>query len=365
MKLRISLKLYILYLLFCKLLKEDTCIVSKEIQKTKFKSKKEKKIQCKEVNNDTKPLLKSPDFIMKPKIDFCFKELMQDPYVRKGFISAILDLPPENILNTRILPSHLERHTEDDKLSILDVRIELNSKQQIDMEMQVCMFDYWTERSTYYLGKMYVDQLGPGDPYDKLEKCIHIGILNFELFPNNNEFYSRFHLREDTNNTLYTDKLEIHVIELPKVKKKFYPDNSILQWTNFFNVENKKELDNMMNKNEYIDKACEQIIKISADEAKRIEYDAREKALRDYNTQMNSNFKKGLEEGLAIGKAEGIEEGIAMGKAEGIEEGIAMGKAEGELSIIIEFYKSGLVSLENALEKSNLTKEQFLEKINK
>lgn len=29
-------------------------------------------------------------FIMKPKVDFCFKELLSDEYVRRGFLSAIL-----------------------------------------------------------------------------------------------------------------------------------------------------------------------------------------------------------------------------------------------------------------------------------
>lgn len=32
-------------------------------------------------------------FIMKPKVDFCFKELMEDAEVRKGFIAAVLHIP--------------------------------------------------------------------------------------------------------------------------------------------------------------------------------------------------------------------------------------------------------------------------------
>ena len=29
-------------------------------------------------------------FIMEPKVDFCFKELLRDPLVRQGFIAAVL-----------------------------------------------------------------------------------------------------------------------------------------------------------------------------------------------------------------------------------------------------------------------------------
>ena len=35
---------------------------------------------------------KEQEFIMKPKVDYCFKELMQEACVRNGFISALLAL---------------------------------------------------------------------------------------------------------------------------------------------------------------------------------------------------------------------------------------------------------------------------------
>ena len=34
----------------------------------------------------------SEDFIMSPKVDFAFKELMRDEMVRKGFLSAVLNI---------------------------------------------------------------------------------------------------------------------------------------------------------------------------------------------------------------------------------------------------------------------------------
>ena len=39
----------------------------------------------------------SDNFIMLPTVDFCFKELMQNPKVRKGFIAAILGKSPGTI----------------------------------------------------------------------------------------------------------------------------------------------------------------------------------------------------------------------------------------------------------------------------
>ena len=37
------------------------------------------------------------DFVMLPTNDFCFKELMQNPKVRKGFIAGILRKDPKEI----------------------------------------------------------------------------------------------------------------------------------------------------------------------------------------------------------------------------------------------------------------------------
>ena len=43
------------------------------------------------------------EFIMKPKVDFCFKELMEDAEVRRGFTAAVLHIPPEEIAETVLL----------------------------------------------------------------------------------------------------------------------------------------------------------------------------------------------------------------------------------------------------------------------
>ena len=43
------------------------------------------------------------NFLMKPKIDFAFKEIMNDEKARIGFLSAILHLNPVDIKETRIL----------------------------------------------------------------------------------------------------------------------------------------------------------------------------------------------------------------------------------------------------------------------
>ena len=74
-------------------------------------------------------------------------------------------------------------------------------------------------------------------------------------------------------------------------------------------------------KNEAIEKAYERLQMMSQDERKRMEYEAREKALRDHNEVMLEATERGIAQGIEIGKAEGLAEGRAKGRAEGIEIG--------------------------------------------
>lgn len=67
---------------------------------------------------------------------------------------------------------------------------------------------------------MITEQIKEGEDYSEIKKCIHIGVLDFELFKDTSGFYSSFHLMEDKRHTVYSDKIEFHVIELPKLPEE-------------------------------------------------------------------------------------------------------------------------------------------------
>ena len=236
-------------------------------------------------------------FIMKPKIDFCFKELMEFAEVRRGFIAAVLGISPEEVVSTELKPTHLRVKHQKDKLGILDVHVILNGEIQIDMEIQVAQFLFWRERSLFYLSKMYSDIILAGEGYQVLEKCIHVGILDFILFEEDEEYYSCFHLWEDKRRRIYSDKLEIHIVELPKLAEREYPETALLKWARFFNAEKKEEFEMVAKTDPHIQKAYDQLLYMSGNEEKRLLYEARQKALNDYNTQMYSNWHDGYSEG--------------------------------------------------------------------
>ena len=156
----------------------------------------------------------------------------------------------------------------------------------------------WTERALFYLSKMYVDQILSGQDYDVFKKCVSISILDFDLFHKETGFYSCFHIMEDTRHFIYTDKMEFHVIELPKLPEELREGCSDIElWARFINAEGKEEFDMLAQKDPYIESAYEHLQVISQDREKRLEYEARQKAIRDYNQMMREAEERGREAG--------------------------------------------------------------------
>lgn len=78
-------------------------------------------------------------------------------------------------------------------------------------------------------------------------------------------------------------------------------DESIIQWMEFFSGKTQEDFKTMAKQNEYMEEAVNTLFELSADEKKRLEYEAREKAIRDYNTQMQSAEQRGMERGKELG----------------------------------------------------------------
>ena len=51
--------------------------------------------------------MNNDDFIMSPKVDFAFKEIMFNEKVRKGFLSAVLEIPVSKIKKTVLKNTNL------------------------------------------------------------------------------------------------------------------------------------------------------------------------------------------------------------------------------------------------------------------
>ena len=71
--------------------------------------------------------------------------------------------------------------------------------------------------------------------------------------------------------------------------------------------------DEMAKKNSELEEAYDVLDKLSADEKKRLEYETRQRAIRDYNIGMLTAERRGIEAGRKIGREEGRAEGETLG----------------------------------------------------
>ena len=276
------------------------------------------------------------NFIMLPTVDICFKGLMNNPKVRKGFIAALLGIAPDEICRTTLLPTILRQDYPDDKLGILDVRVMIEDGTQIDMEMQVTSFTYWDARILFYLSKIFAEQLKAGEPYANLKKCIHVSILDFVYFERDQECYRKICFCNEKTGEKYTDLMEIQILELKKIPKELRNSEGIINWMRFLGGKNRKELENMAKTDEYIDEAYRELQKLSSDERAKLEYEARQKAIRDYNSQMSSALKLGMEKGMEKGVQRGISIGEENKLRELIRKKLAKSQTVEEIADILE-----------------------------
>lgn len=274
--------------------------------------------------NDTK------NFLLRPKNDYIFKRIFGDEKNKDiliDFLEATLKI---NINDVQIINSELTKENISDKKSILDIRATIDDNIQVDIEIQVARTIYMPQRSLYYWSKIYCEQLETGQKYSKLKKTIAINILDFNTL-DTKKYHSIFKLKENEENYILTDLLEIHFLEMNKLKDYDKNDN-LSQWINFIKADSKEVLEEMAKVNPRIDKAVNVLETMCHDKKARAEYLSREMALHDEATRIEEAMEEGYEQGLEEGKVKGI----AEGKAEGIAEGIATGKEEGKEEALIE-----------------------------
>ena len=76
----------------------------------------------------------------------------------------------------------------------------------------------------------------------------------------------------------------------------------------------------MAGTSEYIEEAYRELERMSADERARLEYEARQKAIRDHDAIMSSAWETGMEKGLQEGREQGMKQGMQQGLQQGIRQ---------------------------------------------
>jgi predicted transposase/invertase (TIGR01784 family) len=121
----------------------------------------------------------------------------------------------------------------DDKVGILDVRVITEKGIHINVEIQLINRYNMVNRTLFYWSRLYSSQIKRGENYKNLRKTITINILNFNYIESE-KYHTVYHLYEDDENTMLTDILEIHFVELLKfLEEQPELNNSLNKWLAF------------------------------------------------------------------------------------------------------------------------------------
>ncbi len=225
--------------------------------------------------------------LLKPKIDVVFHSLFRkgNEKITKAIISSVTKekIASINLNNDRYI---LGRYPEE-KLGILDLKATLDNGIICNIEIQLADKKDTAERFLYYWSRIYSGQLVKGEEYKDLNKVIGIIIIdyNFEKTKEIESLSTKWKIKEvETGKEIeLTDVLELIIIEIPKARRILEkdPENKLAQWMLFLNNPNELEVSKMVEKNEDIKEAMNELEQISEDEELRRLAELREKAIRD------------------------------------------------------------------------------------
>ena len=269
--------------------------------------------------------------------DYAFKRIFGSPEncdILMAFCNAVLDRPPgEEIASLELLDRELDPEYLADKAGRLDILARTASGTLINIEVQVQNVGDTRKRMLFYWSRLYVGQLASGADYYQLAPTISVNVLNFVELPGE-DYHSVFTLRRQEDGYRLIEDLELHFLELPKMRAlKRLPRTPLEKWLFYLNNAEGEAMDQIAKEVPMIQKARTVEELFMQMEHERRLYELREKWLHDIATLQKHARQEGHKEGVEEGRREGIKKGVEKGRKEGVEkgrrEGVEKGRKEG------------------------------------
>ena len=222
--------------------------------------------------------------------DYMFRAVLQtNNKVLRGLICSLLHLDEKDVLSVEITNPIILGESIKSKEIRLDINVRLVDRGRghilVNLEMQVADRLDWQNRSLIYLCRSF-DQLDHGQKYIDAMPVIHIGILDYPLFPSSPEFYATYKLMNVKNYSFYSDNLTLSVVNLSQTDLATEEDKKyqIDCWARFLRAATWEEIHMLASKNPYIQEASNSIFLFNTEEQIRKECLDREEYHREIRT---------------------------------------------------------------------------------
>ena len=243
-----------------------------------------------------------------PTNDFFFKKIFGSAGSEKITTSLL-----EAILKIDITAIDLDKNpiTEkdvlDDKLGVMDIRLEINGNIDCDVEMEMINRGNIEIRLMRYVSKIFIKGLKVGEKYVEAQDSIAILIANFELAKHKEvkKILTEYEMREkDYGNIVLTDKVKIYILELPKIERMKSEDKNLNLWIKFIKdlevkklADNKEKDEKLEETIKAIQEAKEKYEELCQDEHARYIAELREKYVEETASVRQMGYEEGLETG--------------------------------------------------------------------
>ncbi|MFD1677530.1 Rpn family recombination-promoting nuclease/putative transposase [Alicyclobacillus fodiniaquatilis] len=243
--------------------------------------------------------------LLTPSVDFVFKRIFgieENKDILLDFLNAVFESANEpGVTEIEILNPFLDKDAVHDKQSILDIKARSSNGTLVNIEIQLWNQRDIEKRTLYYWARMYGGQLVEGGRYRNLCRTVTINILGFNYLASEH-YHSIFQLLDTRTGLVLTNDIEVHMIELQKLREvSVGQQRKLVRWMLFLLGPTPEKMGELVMGEPALQKALTTLEFLSQDREARELYESRQKAMNDWI----SNIEGAREEGREEGKIEG------------------------------------------------------------
>jgi predicted transposase/invertase (TIGR01784 family) len=299
------------------------------------------------------------------KNDYAFKRIFgsrDTKDILARFLTVVLEISIEpeelTLVHTEFSPEYLA-----DKASRLDIHVRRSEMhEKMIIEMQIESEGNIERRTLLYWSRSYAEELKEKQDYASLPRVINILIVDFDIFEWNDKqkFHGVFRVSERDDGVLFSDALEIHTLELPKLKRQeSKAEWSPLEcWGLYLNNMEGEIMERVAEQEPMVRRAMTVEDIFMKNKEERHLYELREKGRLDYINAMLTSERRGREEGLREGELKGLREGELKGLREGELKGLREGELKGKRDVAL-LMLSKKTPIEFIQETTGLSEEEI------
>ncbi|MEA5469916.1 Rpn family recombination-promoting nuclease/putative transposase [Spirulina sp. 06S082] len=245
---------------------------------------------------------------INPKTDFAFKKIFgseQSKDILISFLNGILYEGQPTIEDLEILNPYQAPRIRGIKDTYLDIKAKITGNKTVIIEMQVLNVEGFEKRILYNAAKAYSIQLNTGEGYNLLNPVIALTITDFEMFPDLEQFISRFILKERDYLVDYlVYDFELVFVELPKFNKHLEQlENVTEKWIYFLkNARRLQDIPTNMGEVPEIMKAFEIANQANFNRDELEDLEKREMFIHDQKNVITKALKQGMQQGIQKGE---------------------------------------------------------------